>query len=162
VTNGLLAVHALAGNERTSMIEALARLHATAFAPAWAPDEIGRLLDHPGAVGLALGGHEGIVAFGIGRVAADEAEILTIVTAPDQRRKGFASRVLSALEDALLGRGAATLFLEVAEDNAPAQSLYRGAGFIEMGRRRGYYPRPRGGTCDALVLSKRLASPSSS
>jgi ribosomal-protein-alanine N-acetyltransferase len=40
------------------------------------------------------------------------------------------------------------MFLEVAADNKAANALYAGAGFVQVGERRGYYPD--GG--DALVL----------
>ena len=31
------------------------------------------------------------------------------------------------------------LFLEVGADNAPRSALYKGLGFTEVGRRKGYY-----------------------
>jgi ribosomal-protein-alanine N-acetyltransferase len=48
------------------------------------------------------------------------------------------------------------VFLEVAADNAPAQSLYRSAGFAECGLRREYYPRPGAQAVDALLMRKAL------
>jgi [ribosomal protein S18]-alanine N-acetyltransferase len=44
------------------------------------------------------------------------------------------------------------MFLEVAVGNAPAQALYRQAGFVEAGRRPRYYAD--GG--DALILRTPL------
>ena len=60
----------------------------------------------------------------------------------------------------LAGLGARTVFLEVDEDNVPARRLYRRAGFREVGRREGYYPRrqeaqPRW-CCAAICLSSRM------
>jgi ribosomal-protein-alanine N-acetyltransferase len=43
----------------------------------------------------------------------------------------------------------------VAADNIAAQQLYRGCGFVENGRRRGYYRR-RGIAVDALILRRTL------
>ena len=48
------------------------------------------------------------------------------------------------------------MVLEVAVDNAPAEDLYRAAGFVAVGRRARYYSRPDG-RVDAVIL--RLAVP---
>jgi ribosomal-protein-alanine N-acetyltransferase len=46
-------------------------------------------------------------------------------------------------------RGVGRLFLEVRESNEVALRLYASRGFHRVGRRKGYYERPRE---DALVL----------
>ena len=53
--------------------------------------------------------------------------------------------------------GARRLFLEVAQDNAAALALYTAAGFIQVGRRPGYYSRPDGSAA-ALVLAFDLSA----
>lgn len=158
MTQRLVAVHELAGAERIPTIAAMAALHATAFAPAWSAAEIAALLDHPGAVAFVISANTQSTAFAIGRAAAGEAEVLTIVTAPDAQRRGHARALLAMLETALEARGAATLFLEVAEDNLTARAFYAKAQFTQSGRRRGYYPRPGQPPVDAVVLRKRLRS----
>lgn len=95
--------------------------------------------------------------FLLGRVIADEAEILTLAVDPACRRKGIAARLVSAFLTESARRGAASAFLEVAEGNTAARALYASAGFTESGRRRGYYDRPEGGAEDGLVLSYGLA-----
>ena len=58
-------------------------------------------------------------------------------------------------------KGAASAFLEVATDNAPALALYTGAGFADAGLRRGYYRDPAGGAAiDARVMTRALNAPS--
>jgi ribosomal-protein-alanine N-acetyltransferase len=80
------------------------------------------------------------------RVAADEAEILTIgVTA---RRLGVGRALLVAGVEKVRALGAAKMFLEVAADNAAARGFYAQAGFVEVGRRPNYYANG----ADALVL----------
>ncbi|HET8995878.1 MAG TPA: ribosomal-protein-alanine acetyltransferase, partial [Acetobacteraceae bacterium] len=49
-------------------------------------------------------------------------------------------------------RGAATLTLEVAVDNAAARRLYESTGFTQVGRRKRYYADGS----DALVLQVAL------
>ena len=55
----------------------------------------------------------------------------------------------------LLTLGAEQLFLEVRVSNVPAQGLYRKLGFVEISRRKGYYPT-NGGREDAIVMQKAL------
>ena len=49
------------------------------------------------------------------------------------------------------------LWLEVRQSNAPAQRLYRQAGFEDIGLRRGYYPAGVHGREDALVMRLNLS-----
>ena len=135
--------------------EELAALHAGAVAPdrGWTAAEFAGLLAAPGALLVAEP-----AAFVLGRVTLDEAEILMVATDPDLRRQGLARRTLARFEAAAAARGALRALLDVAEDNAPARALYAGAGYVEDGRRRGYYARPDGPAVDAVLMSKALPS----
>jgi [ribosomal protein S18]-alanine N-acetyltransferase len=132
----------------------LARIHAASFADAWDEPALRALSARPGAIALTTGGAEP-QAFVLAQCAADECEILTVATAPIARRRGFARELIAAAAVRAKAMGAATLYLEVAEDNAAARALYRGLGFAEAGRRRGYYAR-QGGAVDALLLKAAL------
>ncbi len=137
-----------------SVPEALARLHARAFAPTargWSVAEFAYLIDAPHC---CLCREE--YGFALSRVIGDEAELLTLATDPDHRRQGIAGRLLAEVETAVARRGASRHFLEVAADNPAARALYAGAGYAQVGQRAGYYPRPGGTPVDALVLSKAL------
>jgi ribosomal-protein-alanine N-acetyltransferase len=48
------------------------------------------------------------------------------------------------------------IFLEVDEGNAAAVGLYRSLGFVEVGRRKGYYSSGEGPGGTALVLRLQL------
>ncbi|MDO6588712.1 ribosomal-protein-alanine acetyltransferase [Loktanella sp. D2R18] len=131
----------------------LALLHAAAFTQtrAWSEAEFTTLLQQPGAI---LSAQE--FCFALLRVTLDEAEVLTIATAPDQRRQGYAAQILSQAEASAQKSGATTVFLEVAEDNHAAKSLYTKAGYAQMGRRPNYYTPKDGAAIAALVLQKQL------
>lgn len=135
---------------------ALAALHAAAFPPgeAWDAAAIRALLDLPGSFGLLRPG----AGFVLARVAADEAEILTLAVAADARRQGLGGALLAGAMAAAAARGAVAMFLEVSEHNAAARALYAAAGFAEAGRRRRYYPDGS----DALVLKRGLVCPADS
>lgn len=157
MTFRLAAVDEIESGRRDEVVAAMAQLHAGAFHPGWRAAEMAALLDHSGAVGLVLQHDSVMEAFLIARLAADEAEVLTIVTAPPARRRGHGRTLLTALKSVLRARGVVKVFLEVAEDNAPARALYAAAGYVEVGRRRGYYPRPGAEPVAALVLENRVA-----
>ncbi len=131
----------------------LAEVHAASFPDArpWGADEFRALLAGPGCL-LARDDH----GFALARVAADDAEILTIAVRPDARRRGIGRRLLAELERAARSAGALTLFLEVAGNNAAAVNLYESAGFTCTGRRPRYYRQRDGRRADALILAKPL------
>jgi [ribosomal protein S18]-alanine N-acetyltransferase len=131
----------------------MAALHAAAMTTPrpWSEAEFAALLATPGV--FATGDAR---AFAMGRVVLDEAELLTIATHPDHRRRGLGRATLAAFESAARARGATTAHLEVAADNAPALGLYEAAGYRRTGLRRGYYRTPGGVPEDAILLAKPL------
>jgi ribosomal-protein-alanine N-acetyltransferase len=89
------------------------------------------------------------------RVLSDEAEILTVGVVPEARGRSIARRMIAALLDAVRGAGATEVYLEVRVDNVEARGLYESEGFIDIGRRRGYYDH---GRVDAIVMHRSLGS----
>ncbi len=137
-----------------SLTAVAAALHAAAgFDEPWSARAFAELLAMPGTAGSLAIADDKPVGLVLWRIAADEAEILTICTLPRRRRAGAGRRLLAAAIDAVSAAGARRLFLEVAVDNAAAIGLYRALGFTEQGRRRGYYRGPDG-TIDALILGR--------
>jgi ribosomal-protein-alanine N-acetyltransferase len=135
-------------------LPALAELHARCFEEAWDETTLAGLLASPGCIGLiAVGEADATLGFGLVRIAADEAEILALGTAPTARRRGIADALVDAAVSAARRRGAGRIWLEVAADNAPAQALYRRHGFAAAGRRPGYYRRRGGQRVDAFLYS---------
>lgn len=135
---------------------ALAPLHEAAFPPGerWDADALAQQLALPGVYGLAaLRGDGAPAGFILARVAADEAEVLTLAVVPAVQGQGIGGLLLRAALDHAAAAGAGAMFLEVSPENAAALALYARAGFAAVGRRRGYYPD--GG--DALVLRCALS-----
>ena len=129
----------------------LADLHAGAFSAPWDAAAFESLLGQAGVFAI-----EALQGFILIRSVADEAEILTLAVDPAARRRGLGARLVRDGATAAAARGAARLFLEVADDNAAALALYARAGFTEAGRRTGYYTRPDGRRQDALILALNL------
>ena len=126
----------------------MAALHAQAFdgSARWSAESFTAMLDRSDTI--IVSGNDG---FALGRVMADEAELLTIVVALAQRGQGTARTLLSGFDREARKLGATQAFLEVAADNAPARALYAATGWIQVGLRPGYY----NGT-DARLLRKTL------
>jgi ribosomal-protein-alanine N-acetyltransferase len=131
---------------------AIAALHKASFQRGWGDDEVFRLLvesnvvAHRALIGRTMAG------FILSRLAAGEAEILSIAIAPAQRGRGFARPLLDLHLRRLAGLGTRAVFLEVDEHNAAARALYRRAGFYDVGRRNSYYQTG----ASALVLRRDL------
>jgi len=94
--------------------------------------------------------------FVLGRLVVDELEILTVACAPSHQKQGHARTVMLNLLNRAACNGGLWSFLEVASDNIPAISLYKGLGFAQVGLRKGYYERIDGAIFDALLLRKNL------
>lgn len=140
---------------------ALAALHARSFAHGWpAATFEAMLIERTIFAHVADGG--GPLGFIISRRAADEAEILSVAVVPAQRGSGLGRRLVEANLGALVFQRVATVFLEVDAENAPALALYRRLGFVEVGRRPGYYSGTGGKRLDALTMRldlKRFRAP---
>ena len=136
---------------------ALAALHGASFRRGWSEDEFERLLlDRSVLAHRATLGHQP-VGFIISRIAAGEAEILSVAVARAHQGRGLARRLLDLHMRRLAGLGVRTIFLEVDDDNVPARRLYARNAFRQVGRRAGYYPRPGSAAGAALVLRRDLA-----
>lgn len=87
----------------------------------------------------------------------DEMHLLNLTVAPAWQGRGHGRMMLDALVRHGRLRNARSLWLEVRESNERARAIYERYGFVEVGRRRGYYPAPRFTREDAIVMSFDLA-----
>jgi ribosomal-protein-alanine N-acetyltransferase len=131
---------------------AIAALHGASFQHGWGQDEVYGLLIESNVVAHRAMHGRSMIGFILSRMAAAEAEILSVAIAPRQRGRGLARPLLDLHLRRLAGLGARAVFLEVDEHNAPARALYRRAGFYDVGRRKSYYQSG----ASALVLRRDL------
>jgi ribosomal-protein-alanine N-acetyltransferase len=142
-------------------LEALANIHAEGFRRGWSVDEFESLLADDTVRCILLRresviGWRRILGFVIARNTAGEAEILTVAVSLARRGQGFGRRLMDELLRRLYADRATEIFLEVDENNPPAIALYRRLGFVEVGRRKGYYRGADGRESGALVLRLQL------
>ena len=128
---------------RSDKAEACARLHAQGFAHPWSKGEVADLIVSPSTLAAAaLDPVDGrLRGFILSRLAADEAEILTIAVEAASQGKGVGRALLSENLRQAANAGAKAMFLEVDKMNAPAVALYQRLGFVKVGERPGYYRR---------------------
>jgi ribosomal-protein-alanine N-acetyltransferase len=131
-------------------------LHAACFTDAWSAVSFHALLTSPGVSALLAPSVTEPAGFILWRVAADEAEILSLGVLPLARRRGLARELVLAAAKAAFENGSQSLFLEVAAANKAAFALYSGLGFAQAGRRPAYYRKPDGTAADAYTLKAVL------
>jgi GNAT superfamily N-acetyltransferase len=102
---------------------------------------------------VLIDGGEVLAGGGLRRVADDTCEVKRMWTAAGHRRKGYASQVLTGLEDAARAAGYSTPLLETGPLQPEAIALYTGRGY----HRISYYGRYP----DALAFWFYLHSPAS-
>jgi [ribosomal protein S18]-alanine N-acetyltransferase len=135
----------------------LAQLHGASFHRGWGEGEFESMLRESNTLVHRLRLGRKTVGFAASRIGADEGEILSIAIDPRCRGRGLSRNLLLTHLGHLAGRGVRTIFLEVEENNRPALSLYKRAGFAVVGRRERYYREPGGEQLNALLMRRDLS-----
>lgn len=129
-------------------IEAIER---ACFPDPWSRTLLENMLALPGAIALtAVSGSGEVLGYASAQAVLDEGYLNNVAVSPRCRRQGVASALLAELRRRAQERKLAFLTLEVRASNAPAQALYAGHGYREVGRRRGYYQHPKE---DAILMT---------
>jgi ribosomal-protein-alanine N-acetyltransferase len=135
----------------------LAQLHGASFHRGWGEGEFEAMLSERNTLVHRLRAGRKIIGFAVSRMAADEAEILSIAVAASHRGRGLSHNLLLTHLGHLAGHGVRTVFLEVEENNQPARRLYERAGFAIAGRRERYYREANGKQLNALLMRRDLS-----
>jgi len=131
----------------------LAVIERRCFGDPWSEASFREALRASWSFGLVAENPDQVIGYVVAREAAGTGEILNLAVDLPHRRRGIARALLEAALAALRRRRAEEVYLEVRASNEAAQGLYRRAGFLPVGRRRGYYRNPAE---DALVLRRSL------
>ncbi|MDO6514771.1 ribosomal protein S18-alanine N-acetyltransferase [Neptuniibacter sp. 2_MG-2023] len=138
-------------------LSALIQLENECFVGGWSQTQLVRQLEHPRGISLGIFAPD-LVGFILLSTLLDEAELLQIAVDSQHRGEGLGQQLLAACMPLLEEQQIKRLMLEVRESNLVARSLYNSFGFIEEGRRKGYYVSLESPTVreDALLLSLML------
>jgi [ribosomal protein S18]-alanine N-acetyltransferase len=121
----------------------------------WSKESYLKFAREAGSLALVLEADGQIEGFLLGRLAADQAELLNLAVVASQRRQGAGTALLAKAIQELRPRGAKTVYLEVRESNTGAIAFYEKHGFAKMGLRRGYYRDPDEA---AVTMVKKLTA----
>lgn len=135
----------------------LAELHGASFHRGWGEGEFDVMLRERNTLVHRLRLSRKTIGFAVSRMAADEAEILSIAVDERYRGRGLSRDLLLTHLGHLAGRGIRKIFLEVEENNRPARRLYERIGFSVVGRRERYYQQPGGERLNALLMRRDLS-----
>lgn len=139
----------------------LSEMHASGFSRGWSNAEFESILAQPGThafVAHYRGAFGTLIPAGfiLYRLAADEAEILSVAVVPGCRRRGVGRMLIEEVLRHAYRAGTASVHLEVEDTNQAAIALYRRQEFRETGRRAGYYTQGRASPGGALVMLRQL------
>ena len=97
-----------------------------------------------------------LLGFAIIQQIVDEVTLLDICLVPAEQGQGFGRLLLDAIIEDAKNAGAVVVMLEVRESNLAARALYQNRGFVETGRRKGYYLLAEGKE-DAILMDLALS-----
>ena len=99
---------------------------------------------------------ETVVGHAVISIVADESHMLNLSIARNHQGKGYGRQFIEFLVNEARAQQAQTMLLEVRPSNTVAINCYNGAGFNEVGCRKGYYPA-QDGREDALLLARHIS-----
>jgi ribosomal-protein-alanine N-acetyltransferase len=109
----------------------------------------------PARASFVAESNNGIIGFSVFSCMGKLAELESIAVSIPARCQGVGRALCRRGMDWSRNRGTGTIELEVRASSSGALVLYRSLGFIEQGRRRGYYREP---TEDAVLMAAALES----
>ena len=118
---------------------------------AWSEAEFSAMLCASNALSVTCN-----TGFAVGQIILDEAELILIITKPENRKQGVGRRILATFEQQALQNNIRRIILEVAYSNVAARALYTSNGYQQIAVRKNYYTFPNGRRVDAIVMEKYL------
>jgi ribosomal-protein-alanine N-acetyltransferase len=135
-------------------LHAVAEIESRAYAHPWTRGNFENSIK-AGHMGLTLRDPLGtLVAYAVLMPVVDEMHLLNITVEPHRQRQGLGRLMLAVALATSHTHHLHTMLLEVRPSNTGALALYLEAGFVEIGRRKGYYPATGNAREDALVLRR--------
>jgi ribosomal-protein-alanine N-acetyltransferase len=139
---------------READLDAVLAIEQASFADPWSRSAFVELLGDP-RVAFLIADAAGVVrGYVVAWFVLDEGEIGNLAVTAAAQRQGVGARLLDGAIAAVRAADVEVLYLEVRDSNVAARALYASRGFVEVGRRREYYRRPKE---DALVLRLDLS-----
>ncbi len=93
-----------------------------------------------------------LVAYFFLMPVVDEFHLLTFAVSANKQKLGYAYVLLRKMMELAAAKCFSSIMLEVRVSNARAIAVYQRFGFLEIGRRKAYYPAQNGHREDAIVM----------
>lgn len=113
------------------------------FSVPWSVDALKEMFHTKGYCSFLAKEETEVIGYIGMKVVLDEADITNVAVLPAYRKKGIARKLLQQLLDEARQQGIYSIYLEVRDSNAAAITLYKHAGFKEVGKRKNYYEHPQ-------------------
>lgn len=124
----------------TGDAEAMAELERRCFGVPWSLYQCRGALGQSCYAAFGVFAKDELIAYLSVYHVAGEMEIVNLAVAPEWRRRGYGRRILDMVLQVARKMGMQKVSLEVRPGNVAALALYARAGFVNVGRRRRYYP----------------------
>ena len=133
-------------------LDELLELEKQCFSVPWTREQFLYCLDQPSIDCFAAvdEGSGAVLGYAILGHVLDEGSLDNIAVSPSRRREGVAAALLGRVLRRAGELSLAFVTLEVRQSNAPAIALYEKFGFVPVGKRKGYYEKPRE---DAVLMT---------
>ena len=132
-------------------VAAVAELERVCFNDPWSERSILSEVDNPLSLWVVALDGDRLVGYVGSQSVMGWADMMNLAVEPQYRKQGIGRNLVNILIEKLKQQEVACLTLEVRVSNLPAVTLYSELGFVEVGRRPGYYHKPKE---DALILRK--------
>lgn len=132
-------------------ISQIADLEKICFSDPWSEKSIASELENPLSCWLVSVDNNRVLGYIGSQTVLDGADMMNVAVSPDFRNQGIGGNLIKELITLVKEKGAVCLMLEVRASNKNAIHLYERNGFIQVGRRPGYYRNPKE---DALIMRK--------
>ncbi len=132
-------------------IPAVSQLEIENFSEPWSENSLRSELTNPLALWVVATDGDRVLGYVGSQIVPDEADMMNLAVSKYCRRMGIGEGLVMNLLEKLKEREVRVLSLEVRASNLPAIALYEKLGFLQVGRRPGYYTKPKE---DALILRK--------
>ncbi|MDE5716757.1 MAG: ribosomal protein S18-alanine N-acetyltransferase [Lachnospiraceae bacterium] len=137
---------------RAEDVPFISRLEEETFSMPWSAESFLQMIEKEDTA-YFVAEEDGRLLGGCGLLLiAGEGNITNVVVAPEARRRGVATGLLTYLISEGDRAGLTAYTLEVRVSNAAAIGLYGKLGFVSEGIRPGFYEKP---TEDAMIMWKR-------
>ena len=134
----------------------LSLLHNKCFEKGWAPQNFEDYMKSPLHHFWGAFNRNTLIGFILFQVIDNEAEILTFAVDPEFQNRGIGRQLLKTAVGEFKNNNLEFVFLDVARNNRPANSLYLSLGFQTQRVRSQYYTLENGSFEDAFQMKLKI------